>query len=879
MDVENAIKKVLVRVISVISQTDEITSMNASNIVTEVDVHFEVGLRLDGFVARSEPARRGLGGDSGGYAGSAANLTEEFASALASAATSGNLTRELIKASSNITGVNITANENVTASSSVSSSTIVVAYTRPPSPVPRKVPSVVPSRSPTSLPSYTLSPTFSTRPTISPGPSVAPTVAPTTVDAVLVSVEMEISTSDSTITESQKAELKNALADQVNISLPIRNPTLRNFQISSRRRLRRRKVLASKWYVEFGISVSLAKTGYSTAESWKGRIATELNSASFTNAIESLSFVTVASYTSSTVVDRNPTVAPTARPTLRPTPSPVAGSPSSPSSSTTPQDLSSSPTSMPNTLSANDDDVGSASTSGPMMVLLGAILALVTIGAGVYFKKRYNWKILSPKAAQIHISSKPTVSNEACTNVVQDAIDALGPAAQIGAESKNNTTPLLPPEPQRASESLTDETKSDHPLHSAQSALGAATTRSHSANLHAESLPENSNVCLDDWRQELDQNSETGRKANVFSLLTSRDEKIFPQDASQDIPKEETPDLSSGAFVEIKEQIGHSDEPKKKGAGFGMRSPKTFSGDDNPDTNDGQQIQSSNTIVEAGDSVETAVDATLAETRTGGSGEKAFAASLADEGVAENIVSTLSLEGTVPRKQAPMLSSIGKSDERSEALDEVDDHLATRTESHESQRVKDCMTNLTALVERQRMAKSPHRLETDVKLLQKIKVDIEEAVQSLADAQNLTKEEAREVKYKIEHRIRVSELEEAFDAAEKAEDYDALDVIQKQLKGFTLEAFIEKKREIKDRKKKVLKMMKERDAERKSEKKRKKKKKKKTDVAIVENFGDAADEESDEKKKKKKKKRKKKTRKRHNEKEAGADTDDNEVGG
>ena len=163
--------------------------------------------------------------------------------------------------------------------------------------------------------------------------------------------------------------------------------------------------------------------------------------------------------------------------------------------------------------------------------------------------------------------------------------------------------------------------------------------------------------------------------------------------------------------------------------------------------------------------------------------------------------------------------------------------------------------------------------------MQKLKVDIEEAVQSLADAQNLTKEEAREVKYKIEHRIRVSELEEAFDAAEKAEDYDALDVIQKQLKGFTLEAFIEKKREIKDRKKKVLKMMKERDAERKSEKKRKKKKKKKTDVAIVENFGDAADEESDEKKKKKKKKRKKKTRKRHNEKEAGADTDDNEVGG
>merc|ERR1712070_13900 len=100
-----------------------------SGFVKEVDVYFTLEMRLTGIVARSSDRRLG---EEDGYDGSAANLTSSFVSDLNSAASSGNLSSALTSAVANVSGINITASPNATASSSVSTSTVIVEYTRPP---------------------------------------------------------------------------------------------------------------------------------------------------------------------------------------------------------------------------------------------------------------------------------------------------------------------------------------------------------------------------------------------------------------------------------------------------------------------------------------------------------------------------------------------------------------------------------------------------------------------------------------------------------------------------------------------------------------------------------------------------------------------------
>ena len=190
IDLQNVIKKVLVRIIVALSSTDEVTSIYARNVaspggfVQEVDVYFTLEMRLAGVVARSSDRRLR---EDDGYDGSAANLTSSFVSDLNSAASSGNLTAALVSAAGNITGVNISASPNATASSTVSTSTIVVEYTRPPTPQPTSTPTGLPTLKPSSLP--TSLPTHS--PTLSPSrvptllPSSQPSPVPSAIDNVL----------------------------------------------------------------------------------------------------------------------------------------------------------------------------------------------------------------------------------------------------------------------------------------------------------------------------------------------------------------------------------------------------------------------------------------------------------------------------------------------------------------------------------------------------------------------------------------------------------------------------------------------------------------------------------------------------------------------
>ena len=154
-DVQKAVKKALVKVISFVSLIDEVKSMSAEDVVdtagsaSQVDVSFSIEVKLDGVVARTSDERRRLA-----YAGSAANLSSTFSSDLSKAASSGNLTAALVSGSANMTGVNITASTNATSVSAVTTSTIVVEYTRPPTPNPTQVPSfsLVPNPAPTTTP-------------------------------------------------------------------------------------------------------------------------------------------------------------------------------------------------------------------------------------------------------------------------------------------------------------------------------------------------------------------------------------------------------------------------------------------------------------------------------------------------------------------------------------------------------------------------------------------------------------------------------------------------------------------------------------------------------------------------------------------------------
>merc|ERR1719230_1385696 len=355
---QNAVKKALVKVLKFLGSPDQITAISAKNVanavgkVTEVDVSFTIEVRLEGIVARTNDDNDGRRLTTE-YSGSAANLTSAFKTGMSSAASSGNLTTALVTASANVTGVNITASKNATASSTVTTSTIVVEYTRPPTPVPTLVPTAMPTLVPSKLP--TLPPTK--LPSLAPSPQ--PTPIPTASDTAVVAVSFTITTSTS-LTSSLEATLKATIAARFNVSVG----NIRDFTVTSSRRLQtshdgrprelRRSLLASTWSVSFSISASLSDVGQSDTSSWSASIASSLQKASFTSTVISdlgLSDATVSSVTS---FDANPTLYPTAKPTAKPTSATAPSSPSSPSSPSLPT-TATSPTTT-GTTSASDDD-------------------------------------------------------------------------------------------------------------------------------------------------------------------------------------------------------------------------------------------------------------------------------------------------------------------------------------------------------------------------------------------------------------------------------------------------------------------------------------------------------------------------------------------
>ena len=277
----SVIKKVLVRVISFVTTTDEITNVHAENVttvgsssVTEVDVHFRLEIRLDRFVARSH-------GDDGRrlstFSGNEANMTSSFSSQMSSAVSSGNLSMHLASetAKANVTGVNITLNKNATTSAGATTTTIVVEYTRPPTsvptPVPTSSPTLVPTSSPTLLPSKVPVPAPSGNPTMKPTAAAAPTAPtptrspssrPTTADTVRVAVQLSMSASAAP-TNAQKTTLKTTIASVISVDVVyIYNFAVTHTADTTRRRLlsraARRLATTYTWSVSFDIVVPLS---------------------------------------------------------------------------------------------------------------------------------------------------------------------------------------------------------------------------------------------------------------------------------------------------------------------------------------------------------------------------------------------------------------------------------------------------------------------------------------------------------------------------------------------------------------------------------------------------------------------------------------------
>ena len=278
----SVIKKVLVRVISFVTTTDEITNVHAENVttvgsssVTEVDVHFRLEIRLDRFVARSH-------GDDGRrlstFSGNEANMTRSFSSQMSSAVSSGNMSTHLASetAKANVTGVNITLNKNATTSAGATTSTIVVEYTRPPTSVPTFVPSrsptLVPTSSPTLLPSKvpipapsgnpTMKPTVAAAAPTAPTPTRSPSSRPTTADTVRVAVQLSMSASAAP-TNAQKTTLKTTIASVISVDVVyIYNFAVTHTADTTRRRLlsraARRLATTYTWSVSFDIVVPLS---------------------------------------------------------------------------------------------------------------------------------------------------------------------------------------------------------------------------------------------------------------------------------------------------------------------------------------------------------------------------------------------------------------------------------------------------------------------------------------------------------------------------------------------------------------------------------------------------------------------------------------------
>ena len=178
----------MVKVLSILSSTSQISDMSASDVEdatecqSEIDVQFTLNIALEGTVARTAAERR----LTTGYDGSASNLTSQFSSEMSGAASSGNLTEALEDASANSTGFNISAGANATAGSTTETRQTVVEYTRPPTALPTPVPTTraptpVPTANPTSVPTTRAPTPVPTRqPAAAPNAPTTPTTPTTT---------------------------------------------------------------------------------------------------------------------------------------------------------------------------------------------------------------------------------------------------------------------------------------------------------------------------------------------------------------------------------------------------------------------------------------------------------------------------------------------------------------------------------------------------------------------------------------------------------------------------------------------------------------------------------------------------------------------------
>jgi hypothetical protein len=175
----------MVKVLSILSSTSQISDMSASDVEdatecqSEIDVQFTLNIALEGTVARTAAERR----LTTGYDGSASNLTSQFSSEMSGAASSGNLTEALEDASANSTGFNISAGANATAGSTTETRQTVVEYTRPPTALPTPVPTTraptpVPTQAPTSVPTTRAPTPVPTTRVPTPVPTRQPAAAP-----------------------------------------------------------------------------------------------------------------------------------------------------------------------------------------------------------------------------------------------------------------------------------------------------------------------------------------------------------------------------------------------------------------------------------------------------------------------------------------------------------------------------------------------------------------------------------------------------------------------------------------------------------------------------------------------------------------------------
>ena len=175
----------MVKVLSILSSTSQISDMSASDVEdatecqSEIDVQFTLNIALEETVARTAAERR----LTTGYDGSASNLTSQFSSEMSGAASSGNLTEALEDASANSTGFNISAGANATAGSTTETRQTVVEYTRPPTALPTPVPTTraptpVPTQAPTSVPTTRAPTPVPTTRVPTPVPTRQPAAAP-----------------------------------------------------------------------------------------------------------------------------------------------------------------------------------------------------------------------------------------------------------------------------------------------------------------------------------------------------------------------------------------------------------------------------------------------------------------------------------------------------------------------------------------------------------------------------------------------------------------------------------------------------------------------------------------------------------------------------